>query len=359
MSKKLRASIGVGFGGGSIERAVDYVVEAEKLGVHSVWAAEAWGSDAVTPLAFLAARTERILLGTGIIQAGTRTPALVGMTAATMQMLSGGRFLLGLGTSGPQVIEGWHGLPFDKPVTRMREVIEIARLVQQGERVQYDGRVYTLPRPGGEGKPIRSSMGATEPAPIYLATLGPKSLEVTGEIADGWLGTSVMPEHAHIFFDRIRAGAERAGRDFSAIDLQAGGVVAFSDDVERLYAARKPGLAFTLGAMGSRDHNFYNEAYQRQGYADLALEVQRLWLDRRRDEAVALIPDDVAMKLNLLGTEDMVRDRIRTYRDAGVTTIRVDPEGDGLAGRLETLGRFMHVLDQVNAKLPAKGAEAS
>jgi F420-dependent oxidoreductase-like protein len=352
MHKQLSAAIAIGGvqGGGHIDRAVEYVVEAEKLGVRYVWSAEAWGSDAVTPLAFLAARTSTIMLGTGIVQAGTRTPALVGMTAASMQALSGGRFLLGFGTSGPQVMEGWHGVPFDRPVQRMREIIEIVRIVASGERVQYKGRVYELPLPGGEGKPIKSSMGASQPTPIYLATLGPKSLEMTGEIADGWLGTSFMPEHAAVFFDRIRAGTAKAGRSFDDIDLQAGGTVAFSDDVESLYGPRKPGLAFTLGAMGSREHNFYNEAFQRQGLADLALEAQRLWLDGRRLEAANLIPDDMVAKVNLLGTEEMVKGRIRAYRDAGVTTIRVDAEGQGMGGRLDTLGRFMRLLGEVNAE---------
>jgi F420-dependent oxidoreductase-like protein len=335
MRRRLNASIGVGFAREHWERTVEFVVEAEKLGVHSVWAAEAWGSDAVSPLAFLAARTSRILLGSGIMQAGTRSPALVGMTAATLSALSGGRFLLGLGTSGPQVMGGWHGVAFERPVSRMREIVDIVRLVLGGERVEYRGRAYELPLPGGEGKAIRSS-------------LGPKSLEMTGEIADGWLGTSFMPEHADVFFDPMRRGAKGAGRDFEAMDLQAGGVVAFSDDPPSLYAPRKPGLAFTLGAMGSREHNFYNEAYQRSGYAELALEVQRLWLERRRDEAAARIPDDVVAKLNLLGTEEMVKQRIRTYRDAGITTIRVEPEGRGLGERLETLGRFMELLGQVN-----------
>ena len=186
-------------------------------------------------------------------------PALIGMTAATMATLTGGRFILGLGTSGPQVIEGLHGIPFKMAVTRMREIIEIieiARIVQSGEKVSYSGKVYELPLPGGEGKALRSAMGQTEPAPIYLATLSPKSLEMTGEIADGWLGTSFMPEHADAFFDYIRRGADKAGRTFADLDLQAGGVVAFSDDVDSLYPPRKPGLAFTLGAMGSRKQNF-------------------------------------------------------------------------------------------------------
>jgi len=319
--------------------------------VDYAWSAEAWGSDGISPLAYVAARTSKIKLGTGILQAGTRTPALIGMTCATMNALTGGRFILGLGTSGPQVIEGWHGIPFRRPVQRMRETVDIARLVQSGEKVSYDGKVYTLPIPGGEGKPIRSMMGASEPVPVYLATLSPKSLELTGEIADGWLGTSFMPEHADVFFDHIRAGAQRAGRSLDDVDLQAGGVVAFSDDVGKLYAPRKPGLAFTLGAMGSKQHNFYNMAFQRAGYEEIARKAQQRWLDGDREGASSLIPDEMVVQTNLLGTDDMVKDRIRAYRKAGVTTIRIDPEGEGMAGRLETLGRYMRLLEQVNAEV--------
>lgn len=351
MGKPLQASIMFGFGRENWERAVDFVVEAEKLGVHSAWFAEAWGSDAISPLAFVAARTSKIKLGTGIMQAGTRTPALVGMTASTLASLTGGRFILGLGTSGPQVIEGWHGLKWKTPIQRMREVVDIARLVMSGERVSYEGRVYTLPRPGGEGKAIKSSMGAVpQSVPVYLATLGPRSLEMTGEIADGWLGTSFMPEHADVFFEHIKRGAQKAGRAMGDIDLQAGGVVAFSDDVQSLYPARKPGLAFTLGAMGSRQHNFYNEAFQRAGYKELALKAQATWLEGDKQAAAAMIPDAMVAQTNLLGTEDMVKKRIRAYRDCGVTTIRVDPDGRGMEERLDTLGRFMRLLDQVNGE---------
>jgi F420-dependent oxidoreductase-like protein len=351
MPRPLQAAIAFGFGRENWERAVDFVVEAEKLGVGSVWFAEAWGSDAISPLAFVAARTSKIKLGTGILQAGTRTPALVGMTAGTLAALTGGRFVLGLGTSGPQVIEGWHGLPFKQPIQRMREIVDIARLVMSGERVSYEGRVYQLPLPGGEGKAIKSSMGpVAAPVPVYLATLGPKSLEMTGEIADGWLGTSFMPEHAGVFFDHIRAGAKKAGRSMDEIDLQAGGVVAFSDDVESLYPARKPGLAFTLGAMGSREHNFYNEAFQRAGYKELALKAQATWLEGDKQAAAVMIPDEMVAQTNLLGTDEMVKARIRAYRDAGVTTIRVEPDGRGMAERLETLGRFMRLLGEVNAE---------
>jgi F420-dependent oxidoreductase-like protein len=321
--------------------ATAYVAEAERLGVDDVWSAEAWGHDAVTPLAFLAARTSRVRLGTGIMQAGTRTPALVAMTAMSLAAMSGNRFVLGLGVSGPQVIEGWHGLRFDRPVQRMREIIEIVRLVARGERLAYRGKIYELPLPGGEGKAIRSGAPPVPSIPIYLATLSPKSLELTGEVADGWLGTSFMPEHARVFFEPLAAGAARAGRRLADLDLQAGGVAAFGDDVERLVAERKPGLAFTLGAMGSARHNFYNDAFRRAGYEDVATEVQRLWLAGKREEAAARVPDEMALRTNLLGTEAMVSARIAAYRAAGVTTLRVEPAGRTLDERLATLARVI------------------
>jgi F420-dependent oxidoreductase-like protein len=321
-----------------------YVVEAERLGVDCVWSAESWGHDAVTPLAFVAARTSRIRLGSGIMQAGTRTPALVAMTAMSLASMSGGRFMLGLGVSGPQVIEGWHGLRFERPVQRMREIVEIVRMACRGERLSYRGKIYELPLPGGEGKALRTAARSQPDIPIYLATLSPRSLEMTGEVADGWLGTSFMPEHARIFFDPLEAGAARAGRALRDLDLQAGGFVAFGDDVERLIPPRKPGLAFSLGAMGSRQRNFYNDAYRRAGYADAAVEVQRLWLDGRREDAAARVPDELVLKTNLLGTEGMVKDRIRAYRDAGVTTLRVEPDGATLDARLATLGRLIELV---------------
>jgi alkanesulfonate monooxygenase SsuD/methylene tetrahydromethanopterin reductase-like flavin-dependent oxidoreductase (luciferase family) len=245
------------------------------------------------------------------------------------------------------VIEGWHGIRFDRPVQRMRETVEIVRRAVRGERLEYTGSVYTLPLPGGEGKALRSAAKGQPGIPIYLATLSPKSLELTGEIADGWLGTSFMPDHARVFFDHIAAGAARAGRTLGALDLQAGGVVAFGDDLERLIAPRKPGLAFSLGAMGSRRHNFYNDAYKRAGYADAAIEVQRLWLDGKREEAAARVPDELVLKSNLLGTERMVRERLATYRDAGVTTLRVEPAADDLETRVSTLGRLMDLVREI------------
>ena len=327
------------------EGAVTYAVEAERLGVDMAWSPEFWGYDAATPLAYLAAKTSRIRLGTGIMQIGARTPAMTAMTAMTLASLSGDRFVLGLGVSGPQVIEGWHGVRFDRPLQRMREVVEIVRVVTHGERLVYHGEIYDLPLPGGEGKALVPGARPRPNLPIYLATLGPKSLELTGELADGWLGTSFMPEHASMFFEAIATGAERVGRSLADLDLQvAAGVVAFSDDVERLIAPRKPGLAFTLGAMGSRQHNYYNDVYRRAGYEDVAIEVQDLWFKKQREEAAARIPDELVLKTNLLGTEDMVRERIQAHRTAGVTTLRVEPDGETLDERLATLGRLVDLV---------------
>ncbi|HJM74566.1 MAG TPA: LLM class F420-dependent oxidoreductase [Dehalococcoidia bacterium] len=329
----------------------DFTLEAERMGVTTAWTAEAWAHDAATPLAYLAAKTDRIRLGAGIFQVGTRTPALLGMTAMALDSMSGGRFVLGLGTSGPQVIEGWHGVPFARAVTRTRELVEVVRMVMRGQTVAYDGDLYQLPLAGGEGKALRSGAPPAENVPIYIASLGPKNLELTGELADGWLGTSFIPEHAESFFEHIRVGAERAGRTLDEIDLQAGGGVQFTDDVDAAIDARKRGLAFSLGAMGSRQHNFYNAAYRRQGYADEAAAIQRLWLDGQRDEARALVPDEMVRLTSMLGDEQMVADRIRAYRDAGITSLRVDPHGATLAERLETLGKTADIVNAVGAEV--------
>lgn len=333
------------------ETHIAYALEAERLGIDFAWSPELWGYDAVTPLAYLAAKTSRIHLGTGIMQIGARTPAMIAMTAMTMSALSQNRFVLGLGVSGPQVMEGWHGVPFARPLQRTREVIDIVRMIARGERLTYTGEIYHLPLPGGEGKALVSIARPRPNLPIYLATLGPKNLELTGELADGWLGTSFIPEHARLFFDHIETGARRVGRSLTDLDLQVNaGVVDFSADLDRLIASRKPGLAFTLGAMGSRQHNFYNEVYQRAGYAEMALQVQDLWLRRQREAAIALIPDDLVLKTNLIGTKEMVRERLRAHQRAGVTTLRVAPDGQTLHERLTILGQLIDLVNEVNAE---------
>ena len=330
-----------------------YAIEAERMGVGYAWSAESWGHDAVTPLAYLAAKTLTIKLGAGIMQAVARTPANLAMTAMTLASMSGGRFILGLGASGPQVVEGWHGVPFRKPIQRMRELIEIVRIVSAGERLIYDGQIYHLPLPGGEGKALKSGAQPQPNIPIYLATLSPKSLELTGEMANGWIGTSFIPEQAEeVFFKHMRAGAAKAGRAFTDIDIQAGGAVSFSDDVDKLVARNRPGIAFTLGAMGSKEHNFYNAAFRRAGYEEEGIAVQRLWIEGKRKEAADLVPDEMVTAVNMLGTEAMVRDRIRAYRAAGVTTLRLHPDGRTLDERLETLGRALDLVKSVSAETP-------
>jgi F420-dependent oxidoreductase-like protein len=347
----MKTAIGLGgpatAGLGGFERTVEFAVEAERIGVDSAWTAEAWGFDAVAPLAFVAARTSRIRLGTGIMQISARVPATTAATALTLDAITGGRFILGLGASGPQVVEGLHGRPFAQPMRRMRETIEIVRMAFRGEKLVYDGRHYTLPLPGGQGKALRLSHPASPEIPIHLATLSPRGLELTGEIADGWLGTSFTPEHADAHLRYLRAGAEKAGRSLADIDIAVGGAVAFGDDVDAMIEKRKAQLAFTLGAMGSATTNFYNDAYRRGGFEDDAIAVQKLWLEGKRSEAAARVPDSMVIQSNLLGTEDMVRERIQLYRDAGVDTLRLDPQGDSFDARIETLARAVALVHEV------------
>ena len=343
----MKVSIGIGGAASNARQEfaqqVAFVVEAEKLGVDAVWSAEAWGQDAVTPLAYLAARTERIRLGTGIMQISARTPSMTAMTALSLAAISGDRFLLGLGVSGPQVVEGLQGRPFRAPLTRLRETVDIVKLAFAGERIAYEGRFHQLPLPGGEGKALRLAQGANPNIPIYLATLGPNALAYTGEAADGWLGTSFVPTAAGAHLDHIRKGAAAAGRDPAAIDIQVGGTVAFGD-AEALAQPLKASLAFTLGAMGSAQTNFYNEAFRRGGFDAVAQRSQALWVARRREEAVAAIPDEMVFATNLLGSDAEVKARLAAYRDAGVTTIRLSPAGGTQAERLDTLGRAMELV---------------
>ena len=348
-SCSVKVAIGVGGAASGrdrdFERVVAYAQEAERLGVDSAWTAEAWGMDAVAPLAFLAARTTTLRLGTGIMQISARTPSMTAMTALTLAALSGDRFLLGLGASGPQVVEGLQGVPFRAPITRMRETVEIVRLALRGEKLAYAGRHHMLPLPGGEGKALRLAQAPCPGLPIYLATLSPKGLALTGELADGWLGTSFTPEHADAHLAHLAAGAARAGRSLADIDLCVAAAVGFAEDPEPLIRARKPSVAFTLGAMGSPRTNFYNEAFRRGGFPDVAQEVQKLWVEGRRDEAAARVPDEMVLQTSLLGTEAMVRERIRKYRDVGIDTLRLDPLGGDDAAKLDTLARTVELVN--------------
>ncbi|MEV0643362.1 LLM class flavin-dependent oxidoreductase [Streptomyces sp. NPDC050619] len=347
----MRTSTTIEASGGDWPEIIDYVTEAEKLGLDICWVAEAWGSEAPSPLGYLAAKTERMLLGSGIIQLGTRTPMAIARAAITLSQISAGRFLLGLGPSGPQVIEGLHGVPFSRPLSRMRETVDIVRQAATGEKVSYAGREFQLPLPGGESKPMRLSMRAEHDIPVYLATLSPKMLHLTGEIADGWLGTSFVPEGAkEAYFDHLDRGLAGAGRTRADLDICQGAEVAFADDEDTLRAmvsGRKKELAFSLGGMGSATTNFYNNAYSRQGWAEVAAEVRTRWQAGDRDGAAGLITDEMVLATTLIGTEDMVRERLRVWRDVGVDTVRFYPAGETLDARLATLGRAIELVRDI------------
>ena len=343
----IKVSVGTGLHNENWDSAAIWASEVERLGVDTIWSAETWGFDATSPLAFLASHTNKINLGTGIMQIGARSPATIAMTALSLASMTNDRFILGLGTSGPQVIEGWHGVNFDLPYTRLKETIEIIKLITSGERSYYEGKSIQLPLPNSEGVSLRSSVGKRK-IPIYLATLGPRSLRLTGSIADGWLASSFIPESGKVFVDDIKNGAQQSGRDPKNITLCAGGVIEFSDDIETLIQARKPGFAFEIGAMGSPQTNYYRNAYNRQGYNELTTAVLKLWLARKRDEAAELIPDDFVTQSNFLGTDEMVKNRIHAFRKAGINNLRVNPAGKTLEARLDTLGRFMDQVKSAN-----------
>lgn len=330
---------------------LELVREAERMGVDSVWVPEFWAFDALTPLGYLAAVTSRVRLATAIAQLGARTPAMLAMSALSLQALSGGRFVLGLGTSGPQVMEGWHGVRFDRPVQRTRETIEILRAITAGERLDHHGAVYTLPLPGGQGRPLRSPVPPTH-IPVYVASLGPANLRLTGELADGWIGNSFFPETAAVFLGPIRDGAGAVGRDLDRFDFTVAVGLEFTDDVDEAGRRHAEGYAFTFGAMGSATTNFYNDAFARQGYGEDVREVQRLWLAGDRDGARRRVPIQIGLGTNLIGTDDHVRDRLRLYRDAGITTLRVglpgDPANPDVGGQVDQLGRLLDLVEEIN-----------
>ncbi|MDP6516848.1 MAG: LLM class flavin-dependent oxidoreductase [Alphaproteobacteria bacterium] len=322
----MRTSIAIGgYDRSDILGIVDFVRHAEALGVDSLWSAEAWGNDAVTSLAYLAGKTERIRLGTGIMQISARVPSMIAMTALSLQALSDGRFLLGLGVSGPQVVEGLHGVAYDAPLTRLRETVDILRMAFRGEKLVYAGKSFLLPRPGGEGKALRLDHPPTH-VPIFLATLAPKSLAYTGAVADGWLGTSFSPDHAEAHFSHLRNGAESAGRTLHDLEKHAACSVAVGENVEALIEARRPAVAFSMGAMGSAATNYYNDAFRRAGFEDDARAIQRLWLDGKRDAAAHRVPDEMVTEFGAIGTADMVRARFQAYKDVGIDslTLRFD-----------------------------------
>lgn len=309
--------------------AADFARAAERVGAAALWVPEVWGYDALTGLAHLAAHTSTIGLGTFVVQLGSRSPALLATSALSLQSLSGGRFHLGVGVSGPRVMEGWHGVRFRKPVQTTRETIEIVRIVSRGEKLEHPGEIYPLPLPDSAGRALWPLV-APAPVPVYVAAMGPANLRLTGEVADGWLGNAFIPESAEVFLGPLRAGAHAAGRTLADLDLVAPVAVEFTGGAAETEAAVRrhaEGYAFTIGAMGAAGRNFYNDAFARLGYAEEVNRVAELWSQGRRDEAAAAVPLDLGRLTNLVGTPDAVAERVAAYRAAGITSLLAKLDG--------------------------------
>ncbi|GAA4971800.1 LLM class F420-dependent oxidoreductase [Actinoplanes utahensis] len=312
--------------------------EADRLGYSVVWTAEAYGSDTVSMLGWIAGQTERIDLGAAVMQIPARTPAMTAMTAATLDTLSGGRFRLGLGVSGPQVSEGWHGVRFAKPLGRTREYVDVVRMALARQPVSYAGEHHRLPLPGGAGKALKLGFHPLRPdIPIYLAAVGPKNLELAGEIADGWLGIFLAPDVLGDQLAPIAAGRAKAGKDLTGFDVVASVPVSIGDDLDACADTIRPYAALYVGGMGSREQNFYNAIAVRMGYPDEARLVQDLYLSRQPREAAAALPREFIERTSLIGTKENVTQRIREYAAAGVDTLSISPYVGDLQSGLDTL----------------------
>ncbi len=324
----MRLGLNLGYWGLGLtaQDQLELVQAAEDSGFDSVWAAEAYGSDVATVLAWLAAQTERIKVGSAIFQMPARSPAMTAMTAATLDHLSDGRVLLGIGTSGPQVAEGWHGQRFAHQLQRTREYVEIIRLALSRERLEYHGEEYELPLPDGPGKALKLTIGTVqERIPIYIAAIGPKNTQLTGEIADGWLPIFFSPENVGDSLALLEEGAARSGRNLDEFDIAPSVNVFIDDDVDRARDSMRHVLALYVGGMGSRKKNFYNDLVRRYGFEDAAQTVQDLYLEGKKDEAAAALPPELIDKVCLVGPREKVAERLAVYRDAGVGTLIVAP----------------------------------
>src|SRR5438067_4272166 len=305
---------------------------AEVLGFDSVWVPEAWGTDAISILGALAARTERIRLGTGIVNVFSRTPTLLGQTAATLDLISNGRFILGLGTSGHQVVSGWHGMRFDRPLQRMRETVEIVRRVLRQERLRFEGEIFTLDQ-GLKllARPVRPTV------PIFLATLTPAGLRLTGEVADGWIPTLFSPDHVDVFRSHLDEGARLAGRSLASLEIAPHAPVLVDDDRAHARDALRPWAALYVGGMGSRQKNFYNDLVKRYGFAEEAQRIQELYLGGKRLEAIRSVPDALMDAISIAGPLGYVQERLHAWATAGVTLLLADIQARSQAERLRTM----------------------
>ena len=325
---KLGVHIGYWGLGLTSEDQLEIVQEAERLGYDSVWAAEAYGSDTATVLGWLAGQTSTIRLGSGIFQMPGRSAAMTAMTAATIDQISNGRMILGIGSSGPQVSEGWHGVRFGKQLARTRDYVAVLRMTLARERLEYSGETLELPLPDGPGKALKLTIGTVQDqVPIYIAAIGPKNTQLTGEIADGVIPTLFSPEHVAVMRDELQIGVDRAGngKTLADIDIAPTVQVYVSDNLEDARNLMRPFIGLYIGGMGSREQNFYNQLVRRYGFDDAAQEVQDLYLDGKKDEAMAALPDELIDMVAICGPADHVRERIAAYRDAGVGTLGVSP----------------------------------
>jgi F420-dependent oxidoreductase-like protein len=344
----MRLGLNLGYWGAGNDAAnLALAQEADRLGYAVVWAAEAYGSDVVSVLAWVAAQTQRIDVGSAIMQIPARSPAMTAMTAATLDTLSGGRFRLGVGVSGPQVSEGWHGVRFDKPLARTREYVAIVRTALRRERLSYTGAHYQLPLPDGPGKPLKLTVHPVrEHIPIYLAAVGPKNLRLAGEIADGWLAIFFAPEHAAEQLAEVRAGREVAGGTLDGFDVVPTVPLVVGPDPVAAGEAVRNYAALYIGGMGSREQNFYNALAHRLGYGSAADRVQELYLARDYAGAAAAVPLEFVDRTALLGPVDRIADRMQAYAQVGVTTLTVAPYADTLAERLAMIRTAVDALDR-------------
>ena len=323
--------------GRQIKINMERILKAEELGFDSVWTAEAWGNDAITPLAWIAAQTKKIRLGTAIMQMPARTPAMCAMQAMTVDQLSGGRMIVGLGPSGPQVVEGWHGVPYGKPLKRTREYIEIMRRIFAREApVEFDGEFYQLPYTGegasGHGKPLKSILHGRADIPIYTATISPKGIQTAAEVADGFIPIWTTPAGLSTFDASIEKGLAKAGggKTIDDFDIMPTIIAIVNDDVEMCRDMLRPQLALYIGGMGARDKNFYNDHVTRQGWPDAARKIQDLYLDGKKQEATAEVPDDLVDSVALLGPKERIKDRLDEWKATRASTLLLGGDPNAL-----------------------------
>lgn len=345
----MRLGIMLGYSAGRVELPMDLVQTADEMGVYALWTAEAYGSDAVAPLAWLGSQTKQIKLGTAIMQMPGRTPANTAMTAMTMNQLSNGRFLLGLGVSGPQVVEGWHGISYAKPLTRTREYVEIVRTIfKREERLTHDGQIYQIPYQGanatGLGKPLKSTLNAEPDIPIYLAAIGPKNVELTAEIADGWLPIFFSPtQYDAIYREQIEAGFAKAGdgKSYDTFDIAPSVPVVINDNLDIAYNMLRPFLALYIGGMGAKGKNFYNDLAKRYGYEAEAEEIQDLYLAGDKGAAMMKVPPGLIDEVALVGPKERVRERLTAWQNAPINTLNLNVfDVESLKAMVELVGEL-------------------